>query len=97
MEEPLNIRDQLRELILRALSINYASKSCHEGVLTGNHYQSVNLGEAQTTGFRTDRRWFLDRLDFEGKRVLDLGSNLGEISRAARARGARLVNGFEYD
>jgi hypothetical protein len=97
MEEPLNIRDQLRELILRALSINYASKSCHEGVLTGNHYQSVNLGEVQTTGFRTDRRWFLDRLDFEGKRVLDLGSNLGEISRAARARGARVVNGFEYD
>jgi ribosomal protein L11 methylase PrmA len=29
--------------------------------------------------------------------VLDLGSNLGEMSRAARVRGAYLVDGFEYD
>jgi SAM-dependent methyltransferase len=97
VEQPLDIKAELRELILRALSINYVSKSCHDGVLTGNHYQSVNLGETQTTGFRKDRGEILDRLDFEGKRVLDLGSNLGEVSRAARARGARLVNGFEFD
>jgi predicted RNA methylase len=97
MEMPLNIKDELRELILRALSANYISKSCHDAVLTGNHYQSVTLGEIQTTGFRADRREFIDRIDFEGKKVLDLGSNLGEIGRAARAWGASLVDGFEYD
>ena len=29
--------------------------------------------------------------------MLDLGCNLGELSREARARGAALVDGFEYD
>jgi SAM-dependent methyltransferase len=98
MDEPLNIKAELRELILRALSDNYIiSESCHNGVVTGDHYQSVNMGEIQSTGFRANPKPFLDLIDFEGKKVLDLGSNLGEISRAARARGARLVNGFEYD
>jgi hypothetical protein len=97
MDEPLNIRDELRELILRALQANYISRSCKDDVLTGNHYQSVVLGEMQTTGFRTDRREILDQIDFEGKKILDLGSNLGEISRAVRTRGARWVDGFEYD
>ena len=73
------------------------AESCKDGIQTGNHYQSLALGETRTTGFRTDRREFLDRIDFEGKKVLDLGSNLGEISRAARTRGAYLVDGFEYD
>jgi SAM-dependent methyltransferase len=36
-------------------------------------------------------------VDFRGARVLDLGSNLGEISRGARERGAVLVDGYEYD
>ena len=39
----------------------------------------------------------LDQIDFTGKKVLDLGCNLGELSREARARGAALVDGFEYD
>ena len=29
--------------------------------------------------------------------MLDLGSNLGELGRAARERGARVVDGFELD
>ena len=46
---------------------------------------------------REDRGRFLDMLDLRGRTVLDLGSNLGQISREARARGAALVDGFEID
>ncbi len=91
-----SIKEELKNLILGALEAKYVSES-RDGRRTGNHYQSVTLGNMQTTGFRRDRREFLDQIDFEGKKVLDLGSNLGEISRAARIRGAYLVDGFEYE
>jgi hypothetical protein len=39
----------------------------------------------------------LERLDFEGRTVLDLGCGLGHRSRRARALGATLVDGFERD
>ena len=87
----------LRELILGALATPYVSESCCDGVQTGNHYQSVALGAETTEGFRSARTEILDRIDFADKDVLDLGSNLGELSRAARARGARLVDGYELD
>lgn len=90
-------KDRLRDLILDALKTNYIAHSCKDNIETGNHYQSIKLGDMQTTGFRTDRRTFLERINFRGKKVLDLGSNLGEISRIARERGAYLVDGFEYD
>jgi SAM-dependent methyltransferase len=90
-------RAALRELIIQALSTDYMSSSCHEGIRTGNHYQSIILGDTRTTGFRTDRAAFLNMIDFRDRKVLDLGSNLGEVSRASRARGACLVDGFEYD
>ena len=90
-------RDALRELIDGALKRSYTSESCQDAIKTGNHYQSIALGESSTTGFRTQRAEFLDRIDFEGQKVLDLGANLGEMSRGARARGASLVDGFEYD
>jgi SAM-dependent methyltransferase len=93
----LRTKDELKDLILRSLDVNYISESCKDSIQTGNHYQSVTLGDIQTTGFRTDRKAFLDQIDFQGRKVLDLGSNLGEISRAARTRGAHLVDGFEYD
>lgn len=96
MDSP-SIRDKLKDLILRSLSVSYLSRSCKDGIQTGNHYQSITLDGIKTTGFRTDRREFLNQLDLEGKRVLDLGSNLGEISRAARERGAYLVDGLESD
>jgi 2-polyprenyl-3-methyl-5-hydroxy-6-metoxy-1,4-benzoquinol methylase len=96
MDTP-SIKHELKDLILKSLNLNYTSESCMDSIKTGNHYQSLTLGEAQTVGFRTDRKDFLDEIKFEGKKVLDLGSNLGEISRAARARGACLVDGFEYD
>jgi hypothetical protein len=92
-----SVKDELKDLILKSLSFQYMAKSCKDSIETGNHYQSLALGGTRTTGFRTDRRGFLDKISFEGKKVLDLGSNLGEISRAARNRGACLVDGFEYD
>jgi SAM-dependent methyltransferase len=90
-------REELKQLILRALGAQYTSVSSMDSIETGNAYQSIALGDTQTSGFREDRGDLLDRIEFEGKRVLDLGSNLGEVSRAARARGAALVDGFEYD
>jgi hypothetical protein len=90
-------KDKLKNLILRSLNVAYISESCQDSIQTGNHYQSVTLGGMQTTGFRTDRKEILDQIDFQDKKILDLGSNLGEMSRAARDRGAYLVDGFEYD
>jgi SAM-dependent methyltransferase len=92
-----SIRAGLEELVVGALRVDYVSTSCKDDVKTGNHYQSVAVGALGTTGFRESRDDYLDRIAFDGKKVLDLGSNLGELSRAARARGAWLVDGFEYD
>jgi SAM-dependent methyltransferase len=91
------IDERLRDVILEALAVSYISTSSKDEVETGNHYQSVSLGGLRTEGFRNERDEFLDMVDFRNKTVLDLGSNLGEISRAARARGAAVVDGFEYD
>jgi SAM-dependent methyltransferase len=88
---------ELRELILGALQAPYVSESCCDNVQTGNHYQSVCLRTETTVGFRSSRTEILDKIAFRGKDVLDLGSNLGELSRAARTKGARLVDGYEFD
>ena len=90
-------RYELRELIITALKLDYVSKSCRGGIQTGNHYQSVSLGGVRTAGFRSDRDELLDKIEFRGRTVLDLGANLGELSRAARERGAARVVGVEYD
>jgi hypothetical protein len=91
------VGERLRALIEAGLAAPYTSHSGFDGTATGNHYQSVALGGEATSGFRGDRAAVLDRIDFRGRKVLDLGSNLGEMSRSARARGARLVDGVEYD
>lgn len=91
------VKAELRKLILHALELQYTSQSSVDRQLTGNHYQSVRLGDERTRGFRTDRREFLERLAFRGKSVLDLGSNLGEMSRLVRELGADWVDGYEYD
>ncbi len=39
----------------------------------------------------------LDRLVIEGRKVLDIGSGLGDTSRALRNRGAAIVDGLEPD
>jgi SAM-dependent methyltransferase len=95
VETPLAGR--LRELITSGLAQPYTSHSGFDGTATGNHYQSIDLGNEATAGFRGDRAAVLDCIDFRARKVLDLGSNLGEMSRAARVRGARLVDGIEYD
>ena len=93
----LDFETDLKDVLLAALDEQYNSVSPQDGIITGNHYQSVMLGHTRTSGFRTDRERVLDRINFSEKKVLDLGSNLGELSRAARARGARLVDGYEFD
>jgi SAM-dependent methyltransferase len=99
MSQAQAFETELRDLILRGLGQQYTSiaTTTGEAIQAGNHYQSVALGEVRTRGFRNDRTEFLDQIDFSGKTVLDLGSNLGELSREARKRGASLVDGFEYD
>ncbi|MCW3050014.1 MAG: Methyltransferase type 11 [Solirubrobacterales bacterium] len=92
-----DLGEQLRTLITSGLEAPYTSHSGFDGTATGNHYQSVAVGAQATEGFRGDRAGVLDCLDFRGRKVLDLGSNLGEMSRSARTRGARLVDGVEYD
>lgn len=91
------MRDEMAELLRQGLSKEYISESCQDAIETGNHYQSVELGGRVSEGFRSSRSDLLDRIEFKGKKVLDLGSNLGEMSRGARERGATLVDGFEYD
>ena len=90
-------REALKRLILDSLERHYTSESSKAGIKTGNHYQSVKLGDELTAGFRSGRGRFLDRIDFKDRKVLDLGCNLGEISREARERGAALVDGWEFD
>ncbi|HEY3189664.1 MAG TPA: class I SAM-dependent methyltransferase [Solirubrobacteraceae bacterium] len=91
------VREKVKDLIVSALDERYISHSCQDAVETGNHYQSVTLGDERTSGFRTFRAELLDQIPFAGRKVLDLGSNLGELSRLARERGATLVDGHEYD
>jgi len=91
------VEARLRALITAGLEAPYTSRSGTDGTATGNHYQSIALDGEATAGFRGDRAAVLDCIDFRGRKVLDLGSNLGEMSRSARTRGARLVNGIEFD
>jgi SAM-dependent methyltransferase len=91
------IAPQLHSLILDGLAEPYVSESCQDAIPTDNHYQSVTLGSNITPGFRSVRYELMNQIAFAGSTVLDLGSNLGELSRAARAQGASLVDGFEFD
>src|SRR3712207_1719470 len=95
--DSLVLKKELKNIFFRSLGASYVSGKFTDGTKTGHHYQSVFLREIQAARFLTAQSKFLDQIDFEGKKVLDLGSNLGEVSRAARLRGAYLVDGFEYD
>ena len=65
--------------------------------LIERHLERHHAGESAEDGTRAENETALDEVDLSGKRVLDLGSSLGELSRGARARGAALVDGFERD
>ena len=80
-------KPSLEKLIAEGLEANYI-ESCKDQIETGNHYQSVSLGTTTSLGFRASRERVLDLIDCRGATVLDLGSNLGELSRGARRRGA---------
>jgi hypothetical protein len=88
---------ELRELIARYLELYNASESTKDGSDAESPNRSVQLGDLEVPGVRSLRDGVLDQIDFAGKRVLDLGSHLGELSRGARARGASLVDGFEHE
>jgi hypothetical protein len=66
---------------------------------------SLSGGSAADSSWRAEtgigdgsgRDPILEQLDFEGRKVLDLGCGLGDRSRRVRARGAKLVDGFDRD
>jgi len=91
------LSDQVKSAILSALHTKYISISSHMDYPTGNAYQALSLGDEVVGGYRQDRSKLFGVFDFTGRRVLDCGSNLGELSRLARDRGAALVDGIEYD
>jgi hypothetical protein len=90
MPEHPSIKRKLRDLILRAgVSRHAIELPPPDGV--------GSVHEPLTTPPWKARAALLDQVDLGGKHVLDLGSDLGQLSRAARARGAALVDGFESD
>jgi hypothetical protein len=93
----IELKKALRDLITSSLNKRFISISSLDDIPTGNKYQSVQLGDELASGFRGDRSGLFSRLDFTGRSVLDCGCNLGEMSRLARKRGARLVDGLEYE
>ena len=92
-----SFHDRYVELIVEATKQRYVSTSIYDNIKTGNNYQSVDFGRTLRKGARPLRRAFLERVDFKGATVLDLGSNTGEVSRDIRQLGASLVDGYEYD
>lgn len=90
------LRRRLRELIEESLSLPYTATG-KEGIVTGNPYQTVDLLGETVRGFRKGRSVIFDCFDFKNKTVLDIGSNLGELSRNAHRAGAKRVVGIEYD
>ena len=89
--------EDLDRIVLKSLQFSYTSRSCKDQIATGNWYQSVALGDSEHRGFRSSRSQFFDLLDFTNKRVLDIGCNIGEMSRSALKRGASYVHGVEYE
>ena len=85
-----SIRDDLKGLILEALNdgTKLSAATTDDGSLLLADI-GASLGEVEAS--------LLDGLELEGKTVLELGSGTGERARAARARGAALVDGFEPD
>jgi SAM-dependent methyltransferase len=92
-----SFRAQHLEVIRAALKHPYTAVSCHNEITTGNNYQSIDLEDVRLRGGRPHRNIFFSHVNFEGKRVLDIGANMGESSRLARRMGADLVDGYEYD
>ncbi len=89
--------DEYKKTIINAMNEPYVARSNHEAIKTGNSYQTIDFGDVEKRGGRTNRINYLYQIDFQGKTVLDLGANTGENSRIVRKLGASLVDGIEYD
>jgi SAM-dependent methyltransferase len=85
------------QLIRQALQKNIASYSSLNGIVTGNAYQAVRLRGEVMPGFRRPSEGMFAGLQLEGRRIVDLGCNLGEHSRLAACANAAFVEGIEYE
>jgi SAM-dependent methyltransferase len=86
-----SIRDDLKGLILEALEdrgVAAHSDAADDG--------SQLLADVETSTADAEAS-LLDGIALAGKTVLELGAGMGQRARAARARGAALVDGFESD
>jgi SAM-dependent methyltransferase len=86
-EQVPTLRPQLRELLADALAERF------DGEAPLDPEAAVVRGDAATAR----RLAALERLALDGRRVLDLGAGLGDLARAARRRGAELVDAVELD
>jgi hypothetical protein len=84
-------------LINEALAEGVVSYSNFNNIVTGNAYQSVLLGDAETSGFRKRDATLFAGVPLKGKRLVDLGCNLGEKTRLAVLAGAAYAEGIEYE
>jgi SAM-dependent methyltransferase len=85
------------QLIRQALQQKIASYSSLNGIVTGNAYQSVRLRGEVLPGFRCPSEGVFAGLQLEGRRIVDLGCNLGEHARLAACASAAFVEGIEYE
>ena len=98
MSQPLGeLLENIDRTVRKTLTCSYTSYSSVQEIPTGNHYQSVRLGDDVLPGFRSRRDQLFSCLDFSGRCVLDIGSNLGENARLCADRGASRVYAVEYD
>jgi SAM-dependent methyltransferase len=85
-EHAPTLRPQLRELVLAGLSETLGEQSFDPE------------GEAVVADPATERRLeALATVSFRGRRVLDLGARVGDLSRYARRRGAELIDAIDID
>ncbi|MDX6634548.1 MAG: hypothetical protein QOF06_751 [Solirubrobacterales bacterium] len=85
-EQAPTLRPQLRELVLSGLVDTLGEQSFDPD------------GEAVLADAATERRLdALTAVSFRGRRVLDLGARLGDLSRHARRGGAELVDAIDLD
>jgi SAM-dependent methyltransferase len=87
-EDAPTLRPQLRELLTEALA---------ERLGPGGAGLDPDAEVVRSDAARARRIAALDGVVLGGRRVLDLGSGLGDLARAARRRGAELVDAVDRD
>ena len=96
------------DLLVPSMKAGLASRGYHRIV---THLRGLNLGESMATSLRgvpyqavdgygeriCQTRWDAMKPDVKGKRVLDLGCNLGWFTAKSQQEGARSVLGVDAD